>query len=90
MKLITNKKAHTEITRMINNKLLPSLPNLNIDIISIDTDETIDADDCGTADVLRQIYPRIDKNVSLNLYCVKILLMNLMLCFISFLPVFPI
>lgn len=62
---MVNKCNHLEISEALKNGTLPPLPNLIIDIIEIeDVDDEYEVEEWGTADVLRHISFKINKNVS--------------------------
>uniref|UniRef100_A0A915EHR9 Translation initiation factor eIF2B subunit gamma n=1 Tax=Ditylenchus dipsaci TaxID=166011 RepID=A0A915EHR9_9BILA len=60
--LVTNERCHSEIKNLLNDHSFPSIPNLSIEVICIDSKIDEDADEWGTADVLRHIQPKLKKD----------------------------
>lgn len=53
--LITNERCNDEIREYLKPGILPQLPDLNVEVISLDSKIDEDIDQWGTADVLRYI-----------------------------------
>lgn len=62
--LVANIENYSKISELLKNDSLPPLPNLKIDLIKVEDVDEDDSEEWGTADVLRHISEKFNRNAS--------------------------